>query len=909
MYIDAHYDRETDKVLIVGRGKDGRRFYNTVLPDYSFYYEDARGQYTSIHGDNLSKVTVNTFKNFQKEQKMLTGRKLFENDIKPIFKALEANFLDAELPPIHTSGIDIETGFCPKRGFAPTEDPHQPITAITISLDWEDKLITLALRPETVTPEDAEVIASRFENCFMFDDEKELIKTFYEVIEDSDILYGWNSEGYDIPYIVNRTIKILGKDYTRKLCLWNQFPKKREYERYGKSSFTFDISGRVHLDYLQLYRKYTYHEMHSYRLDAIGEYELGENKVQYDGTLDGLYKNDFQKFIEYNRQDVNLLVRLEAKLKFINLTNILAHENCVLLGTTMGAVALTDQAIVLEAHRRKMFVPERKNTHGQPNAGIAGAYVAYPIKGLHSWIASVDINSLYPSAIRALNMSPETLVGQIRQHMTNDRLKALNRANNIEEDDGDEEESTVDTWSGLYACLEYTEVMKQSGVVLTIDVENEDEPVEMTGKELYEWIYNDTSNLCLSANGTIFRTDIDGLIPGLLEKWYADRKEMQKKEKEFEKLISDNHGDKEKLKEFKYWKDYWGQRQLARKINLNALYGAVTNPGSRFCDQRIGQSTTLSGRSISYHMNAKISEILIGEYKNNTEVIAYGDTDSSYFTVETLVDGFKEQGFDLNKDSFVELADSIADQVNDSFIPFITEAFNVSPNRNKLIKCGRELCATSGLFVKKKRYAILYYDKEGFRTDFDGKSGKLKIMGMDTQRADTPKAIQDFLKEVLQKVLEDGTEKEVVEYIREFRTQMKLLLPWKKGTPKRVNNLSTYADKVAAKGKVTVPGHVRASLNWNSLRKMHGDNYAIQIMDGQKVIVCALKPNPLNFKSVALPIDEFNIPDWFKELPFDDALMEEKLIDQKLDNIIGALNWNLGVSKLSTNFTSLFEFE
>lgn len=358
-----------------------------------------------------------------------------------------------------------------------------------------------------------------------------------------------------------------------------------------------------------------------------------------------------------------------------------------------------------------------------------------------------------------------------------------------------------------------------------------------------------------------------------------------------------------------YWLDYWTQRNQSRKINLNALYGAVTNPGSRFCDQRIGQSTTLSGRTISRHMNAKISELLIGEYTNISPVIIYGDTDSSYFSIDPIKTDLEEQGFDLTKETFVELANNIADQVNDSFIPFIEHAFNVSENRNKLIKCGRELCATSGLFVKKKRYAILYYDKEGFRTDYDGRSGKLKIMGMDTQRADTPKPIQEFLKEVLQRVLEGGSETQIVEFIREFRTQLKLLQPWEKGTPKRVNNLSSYADKVAAKGKVTVPGHVRASLNWNSLRKMNGDNYALPIVDGQKVVVCTLKPNPLNFKSVALPIDEFNIPRWFKELPFDDVEMENKLLDKKLENVIGVLGWSLGVSKLSSNFSSLFTFE
>lgn len=540
MYIDAYHDRDQDIIQVVGRDKDDRRFYNTLKPDYSFYYFDAMGNDTSIFGDPVSKVTVNTWKAFQKEQKILQGRKLFENDIRPVFKSLEQNYLNAEPPVLHTAPVDIETGFCQERGFSTPDDPHQPITAITINFDWEDKLITLALKPKDLQQEQADLIATRFENCFVFENEGELLRTFFDLIEDVDVLYTWNGETFDIPYIVNRTMKVLGKEYTRKLCLWNMLPKKRTFERYGKEQTAYDIFGRVHLDYLQLYRKYTYHEQPSYRLDFIGEQELGETKTPYEGTLDQLYNNDFQKFIEYNRQDVKLLYKFEAKLKFIALTNVLAHENCVLLPTTLGPVALTDQAIILEAHKRGMVVPERPDNY--ESVKIAGGFVAEPKTGLNEWVASIDINSLYPSAIRILNMSPETLVGQVRQELTDknyaDIKKNLAGINHNTEEEGDDEESEgPNRWDGLFCCLEYDEVMKQSDVKLTIDLTGEEQPIIMTAKEIYEWVFNKENNLCISANGTIFRTDIPGIIPGLLEKWYADRKEMQKKAKEFEKLI------------------------------------------------------------------------------------------------------------------------------------------------------------------------------------------------------------------------------------------------------------------------------------------------------------------------------------------------------------------------------------
>ena len=227
MFVDAYLNREQDIIQIVERDKSDKRIYKTYPADYSFYYEDPRGQFKSIYGDNLSKVAIHTFKSFQKEQKLLQSRKLFENDVKPIFKVLEQNYLNCDLPNLHLASLDIETGFSQEKGYATPDDPHQPITAISVNLDWKDQMITLVLKPMKMLLADAEEIASRFENCFIFEDERELLKVFYDIIEDVDVLYTWNGEGFDIPYIVNRTSKILGKEYTRKLCLWDLFPKKR----------------------------------------------------------------------------------------------------------------------------------------------------------------------------------------------------------------------------------------------------------------------------------------------------------------------------------------------------------------------------------------------------------------------------------------------------------------------------------------------------------------------------------------------------------------------------------------------------------------------------------------------------------------------------------------------------------
>ena len=196
--------------------------------------------------------------------------------------------------------------------------------------------ICLAIAPKTLTHDAAEEITNKFENTMLFATERDMLEAFLDLIDDADILTGWNSEGFDIPYMVNRVARVLSKSHTRKFCLWDKFPRERKFERFGAEQQTYDTIGRVHMDYMQLYRKYTYHEMHSYSLDAIGEYELNERKVDYEGTLDQLYNNDFEKFIAYSRQDVDLLVKLDAKLQFIDLANVLAHSNTVLSTNNNG---------------------------------------------------------------------------------------------------------------------------------------------------------------------------------------------------------------------------------------------------------------------------------------------------------------------------------------------------------------------------------------------------------------------------------------------------------------------------------------------------------------------------------------------------------------------------------------------
>jgi DNA polymerase elongation subunit (family B) len=871
MFIDAWHDKKKEIIHVVER-VDGKRVLKEYPAKYVLYYPDSKGKFTNIAGDRVSRVLLSNAAAFDKERRIHSNKRLCESDYKPLNRCLEEVYGGMDAPKLHVAFFDIEVSYDKVKGFAPPEDPFNYITAITTHLQWMDRTITLVLKPDGMTDEVAKDIVSKFEDTILCEDEKQMLDMWLDLIDDADVLSGWNSEGFDIPYTTNRITRVLGKDQTRRICLWDQYPKKREFEKYGKTLETYDPLGRVHLDYLELYRKYNYHEMHTYRLDFIGEYELGENKIPYEGTLDQLYNNDWEKFIAYNRQDVILLKKLDNKLKFIELTNLISHANTVGLRATLGAVAVTDQAVINEAHRLCMVVPDRpRRNDGEDNAA-AGAYVAVPKAGMHEWIGSMDINSLYPSLIRALNMSPETIVGQVRQTRTNEGIREFKEAG----------KGIAEFWEGKFACFEYESVMnREIGTSEVVDW-SDGTSTEMSSAEVYDYVFHGGQPLMISGNGTIFKYDTKGVIPGLLERWYAERKELQAKAKEA--YGTDMF-------------DFWDKRQLVKKINLNSAYGALLNAGSRFFDQRLGQSTTLCGRLVARHMAGAVNECLTGEKDHMGKSIIYGDTDSVYFSAYPIFKEQIEEGkIDWTRDKIIELYDAISEQVNDTFPAFMNSAFNAPTSQGEIIKAGREVVASKGIYMTKKRYAVLIYDKEGKRKDKDGSTGELKAMGLDMKRADTPEFMQKFLEEALIMTLEGKSEQEVMARVKEFREEFKSRPGWEKGTPKRVNNLTKHTDVYVKTGKCGV-GHAMAAINWNRIKEAFGDRRSMDITDGQKAIVCKLRSNPMQINSIAYPIDEMNLPDWFKQLPFDHTAMEETIIDSKIENLLGVLNWDLNQSK------------
>lgn len=292
---------------------------------------------------------------------------------------------------------------------------------------------------------------------------------------------------------------------------------------------------------------------------------------------------------------------------------------------------------------------------------------------------------------------------------------------------------------------------------------------------------------------------------------------------------------------------------------------------------------------------------------------------SSYFSAYPILKNQIESGdIEWNKDVAVEYYDAVCEEVNKTFPKYMRERHNSPDNFNNTIAAGREIVGIKGLFIKKKRYAIMVYDTEGYREDSNNKPGKLKAMGLDLKRSDTPTYMQDFLKEILLQVLTDGTEEDIIFRIKEFRKQFRKMNPWEMGTPKRVNKLTHYYNSEYRtnkdgseeyKGKARLPGHVRAAVNYNRLLKFHNDNFSMKVMDGMKTIVCKLKNNPLGITSVAIPTDESRIPEWFKELSFDTPEMENAIVTKKIQNLLGVLHWDLKSSLDNTTFTSLFDIE
>lgn len=991
MYIDAYMERKrTGDILHVAERKNGKRILRELEPVFEYYVESPLGTHKTIYGTMAQHLEFSSQAQMNKsvEQHKSEGLRIFESDCNITFKTLAKEYMGKGSPDLNIAFFDIETDFHKKFGYAPPSDPFNRVTAISLYQSWTGKDYVLTLPPVDMEIYEAQDIVRRLNEetndpnstVILYTDEKEMFMEFFSLIDDSDVLSGWNSEFFDIPYMINRTKKIFNEATTARWCLWNKKPSAREADNFGKTVVTYDLVGRVHLDYLALYKKHAGQVEQSYKLDYIAEKVTKENKVSYEGSLDKLYREDYITFLRYSKQDSILLKKIDAVCDFINLHNRLAHKECVLISTTMGSVALIDTAIINLAHSRgevvfnkapkddfevdyetESYEDEDDEADEKISAKAAGAWVQDPVLGLVSDLGCTDFNSLYPTVLRTLGMSTECILGQLRQDYTDAYLAAKIQEQKAKSKSKSFEPDWTAAWHGLFAAVEFTMVHEKSDQTIIVDLED-GSSFQATGKELYDIIFAEDSTIVLSANGTLFDKSKYGVIPDILTQWYSERKAQQKMVIDYKHMYSDgwefngyekvepllsnytpgtmfrtnlHENDpvyllriaigkgqwedvaklivenglelkdgrifcsKEDKAYFKQQSAFWKQNQQIRKILLNSLYGALLNKGSRFFDKRLGQSVTLTGRSMTKHMASRINEITTGVYNHQGGSVIYGDTDSVYFSVTHYL---KEQGipYNLSKEEIVDMYIKIGDEVGESFPSFMHQMFNTGIEKGKIVGADLEMVGSRGLFLKKKRYAILKYWEDGFRKDVDGKPGEIKAMGLEIKRSDTPKYIQNFLEETLIALLVGESEAELKQRVRDFKAVFKDIPVHEKGSPRTVKNYTNLEAEYNTTGKCKV-GHVLAGIQWNRLRDVYDDKSVPEVTDGTKVIVCNLKDNPMGIKAVGYPIDcvEY-LPEWFLELPFDSEKMEEIVLTKKLENIFGILDMDIGIHEKST---------
>lgn len=526
-YVGVADDWSSEQVVVWERGPEGRTSTRFDNP-YYFYIPHPEGQHTSMYGDPLTKVSFDNREEFKAAKAHFPLK--FESDFTPLDKVLMDNYYGLPAPALHYSFFDIEVDI-DETGFPLPSLAIQPINAITLYNKWEDKFYCLAVPPPEwsegvlipdTTKYNYEKISLEYFQVF---NEAELLSVFLDLIEDCDFISGWNSEFFDIVYIYNRITKVLGEKAASRLCFPGAPPPRvREVERFGKEEMVVQLFGRSHLDYLAMFKKFTFEGRSSYALGSICEEELKVSKLEYDGSLYDLYHFNFETFVTYNIIDVLLLKKLDLKFNFVQLVNQMAHENTVQFDAILGTTKYVDAGTTNFARHFLQVIVKNKDVvtkHGK----IEGAIVLTPHKGLHEFVGSVDINSLYPSVIRSLNSSPETYIGQFSTEETFERMKRLPEVQDLVKQSikGGVDLDTFflamskeADWKGISEKDEYPHTALIGMKYIT-----------KTGKEWNEFLRE--KKWVVSAYGTIFdQSGAQGIVPAVLTFWASERKKLQK---------------------------------------------------------------------------------------------------------------------------------------------------------------------------------------------------------------------------------------------------------------------------------------------------------------------------------------------------------------------------------------------
>ena len=819
-----------DKFLV--RGYDNGEYFQ-IRDDYQptlFVSSNKETQYKTLDGQYVAKVkpgTVRETKEFIRQYEFVDNFQVFGNE-RFIYQYISDKYPQDEvkfdISKIRLYTMDIETKS--ENGFPDVESADQEMLLISMQNYNTKEIITWGQGPFKL--KQGNHYYKQFNNEF------DLLNDFISwwMKNTPDIVTGWNIQMFDIPYLAKRLYRVLGDKVARRLSPWGLCSPKELYIK-GRRHIVYDIGGITQLDYLDLYKKFTYTNQESYRLDHIANVELGQKKLDHSefDTFKDFYTKGWQKFVEYNIIDVELVDRLEDKMKLIELAVTMALDAKVNFVDVFYQVRMWDTIIYNYLKQRNIVIPPKARS--DKDAKYAGAYVKEPIPGKYDWVVSFDLNSLYPHLIMQYNISPETLLET--KHPT-----------------------------------------------VTVD--------KILNEELTFEMYQDNA---ICANGAMYRKDVRGFLPELMEKMYNERvifkKRMITAKKKYEKTPTKNL-EKEIAR--------CNNIQMAKKISLNSAYGAIGNQYFRYYKLANAEAITLSGqvsiRWIENKMNDFLNKILKTEGK---DYVIASDTDSIYLHLGPLVDViYKDK--EKDSESIVSFIDTICEKTLE---PFIDQSYKelaeyVNAYDQKMFM-KRENIADRGIWTAKKRYILNVWNSEGVQYH----EPKLKMMGIEAVKSSTPAPCREMIKDAL-KLMMNGTEDDVIQFIENSRKKFRRLPPEEIAFPRSVSDVNKYksSNMIYIKG---TPIHVRGALLFNYYIKKHNltNKYSL-IGNGEKIKFCYLKkPNKLHENVISF------IQDFPKELGIDKYVDHDLQFDKSflepLRIILDSIGWKV---ERTANLESFF---
>ena len=793
------------------------KFYPTL-----FVPSKRKTKYKTLEGEYVESVdpgTVRDCREFIKKYDGVENFKIYGND-RYIYQYISEKYPEEEIKfdskKIKITTLDIEVKS--ENGFPDVESAAEEILLISIQ-DYTTKQIRTWGQGPFNNKQDNVIYKS-------FNSEYELLSAFINwwMIEDNtpEVITGWNTELYDIPYLARRLDRVLGEKLKKRLSPWGLVTEDEIYIA-GRKHIAYDVGGITQLDYLNLYKKFTYKAQESYRLDHIANVELGQKKLdhsEYD-TFKDFYTKGWQKFVEYNIIDVELVDRLEDKMKLIELAIVMAYDAKANYADVFSQVRMWDTIIYNYLKKRNIVIPPKERTSKVEK--YAGAYVKEPIPGKYDWVVSFDLNSLYPHLIMQYNISPETLIEQRHPSVTVDKIL--------------DEELTFELYKDNAVC----------------------------------------------ANGAMYRKDVRGFLPELMEKIYKDRTIYKKK-----MLQAKQQYEKTKTKELEKEIARCNNIQMARKIQLNSAYGAIGNQYFRYYKLANAEAITLSGqvsiRWIENKMNSHINKILKTE---NVDYVIASDTDSIYLNLGPLVEViYKDR--EKNGASICSFLNKVCEMEFEKYIEssYETLANYVNAYDNKMVM-KRENIADRGIWTAKKRYILNVWDSEGVRYD----EPKLKMMGIEAVKSSTPAPCRTMIKDAL-KLMMNGTEEDVIHFIDDSRAKFKSLPPEEIAFPRTVSDVKKYYNYTTIYSKGT-PIHCRGALLFNHyIKKKKLTNKYSLIANGEKIKFLYLKKPNLIQENVLSFIQDFpHELGLDKYIDYD--LQFEKSFVEPLKAILDAIGWNV----------------